>query len=439
MKLYRSVLVLAALGVLGACSKAEVVLPGERVALRAALNGPVAPASDAATVSQNIRLPAQVNHSAWPQAFGGPTHKITHPALGNSLTRAWSAPIGSGNDRKHRITADPVAANGRIYTLDARSTVTATATSGARLWQVDLTPLGENTDDASGGGLAVAGGQLYVTTGFGDLIALDAKTGARSWTQRLGAPAAGSPAVVGNLVYVVSRDNRGWAIDAANGRVKWNVSGAPSVAGVAGGAGPAVTDTMAVFPFGTGEMLGVFRKGGLRLWSASVSGQRRGNAYASIGDITADPVIDGDVIYAASPSGRLVAVSLSTGKRIWTAREGAYGAVWPVGGSLFLMSDQDRLVRIDSATGKTIWSKALPYYVNGRLKRRKAIYSHFGPVLAGGRLLVVSDDNLIRSFSPQDGSLVSSRPLGAAAAANPIVVDRTLYVVTKDGQLQAFR
>ncbi len=436
MKLHRSVLVLAALGVLSACTAREVILPGKRLDLRA--DQPAAPAE--ASASRSISLPAQVNHSAWPQAFGGPTHTIQHPALASALRPLWSAPIGSGNDRKHRITADPVAADGRVFTLDARATVTATAAAGgARLWQADLTPPGENADDASGGGLALSGKQLYVTTGFGDLIALDAATGARIWTQRLGAPAAGSPTVMGDLVYVVSRDNRGWAIGTRDGRVKWTVSGVPSVGGVAGGAGPAVTGTIAVFPFGTGEILGVFRKGGLRLWSASVSGQRRGSAYAAYSDIAADPVIVGDTLYAASPSGRMVAISTSTGKRLWTAREGAYSAVWPAGGSLFLVSDQDRLVRIDSATGETIWAKPLPYYVKTRLKRRKAIYSYFGPLLAGGRLVVVSDDGQIHSFAPQDGSLLSSAPLGGAAAANPIVVDKTLYVVTKDGQLRAFR
>ena len=36
----------------------------------------------------------------------------------------------------------------------------------------------------------------------------------------------------------------------------------------------------------------------------------------------------------------------------------------------------------------------------------EAIYAHYGPVLAGGRLVVASSDGVLRFFSPTDGALV---------------------------------
>lgn len=436
MNLTRSAILLAALVILSACAKGEVILTGERIDLRPDQTGEPDKPVDA---SRAIKLSPQVVNTSWTHAYGGPRHRIQHLALGTTLTPVWSADIGEGNGRKHRITADPVAADGRIFTLDSRALVTATSASGARLWQADLTPATDNSDDASGGGLAIVGGRVYVASGFGELVSLDAATGATVWVQKLDAAAAGTPTVVDGLVYVVSRDNRGWAIDVDTGRVKWEVSGIPSESGVAGGAGPAVTDSMAIFPFGSGEMAGVFRKGGLRLWSATLSGQRRGLAYTGVTDITADPVVVGDTTYAASPSGRLVAIGTSTGERLWTAQVGAYSAVWPEGDSLFLVTEQDKLERLDAKTGATIWSKKLPYFADARLKRRKSIYAHYGPIMAGGRLLVASDDNLIRAFSPTDGSLLGTVALPSGATANPIVVNRTLYIVTSNGQLQAFR
>lgn len=436
VNLTRSAILLATLLLLSACTAGEVILTGERVELR-----PNAGAAEVtqAEASRPIKLAAQVTNTEWTHAYGGPNHRIQHLALGPSLTPVWSASIGQGNDRQHRITADPVAADGRIFTIDARALVTATSASGQTLWQRDLTPATDSPDDASGGGLAVVGGRVYAATGFGDLAALDAATGATVWVQRLGAAAAGSPTVVDGLAYIVSRDNRAWAIDIADGRVKWEVEGIPSEAGVAGGAGPAVTDKIAIFPFGSGEMAGVFRKGGLRLWSATLSGQRRGLAYTGISDITADPVVVGETTYAASPSGRLVAIGTTTGERLWTAQVGAYSAVWPEGDSIFLITEQDRLERVDAKTGETIWSKKLPYFTDARLKRRKGVYAHYGPIMAGGRLIVASDDDQIRAFSPVDGSLLATVPLSSGATANPIVVNRTLYIVTANGQLQAFR
>ena len=64
-----------------------------------------------------------------------------------------------------------------------------------------------------------------------------------------------------------------------------------------------------IFEGGVTELRYELRKGGVRLWGSAVSGRRQGRAYANVSDITADPVIAGDVIYTGNQSGRAVAVS----------------------------------------------------------------------------------------------------------------------------------
>jgi hypothetical protein len=34
----------------------------------------------------------------------------------------------------------------------------------------------------------------------------------------------------------------------------------------------------------------------------------------------------------------------------------------------------------------------MPYFTAEKVKKRKGIYAHYGPVLAGGRVMVVSSD-----------------------------------------------
>lgn len=430
---------LAIVALLAACGEREVILEGERLDLRASLDPEAAVVEEIAEISTDITLPAQVNHTEWTHRNGTPTHRIQHPALGQALASQWSVGIGAGDSRKHRITADPVVSANRIFTLDAQAGVSATSTAGARLWQVDLTPPEDGSGDASGGGLAVDGDTLYVTTGFGELTALDVATGARKWTQDLDSATTGAPTVRDGLVYVISRDSKGWAINADTGRIEWSLTGTPSPSNMVGGAGPVVDDRLAVFAFGSGEMLAAFRKGGVQVWNSSVSGARQGRAYTTVTDITGDPVIDGDVIYAANQSGRIVALNAGSGERIWTAREGAYSPVWPTGGSVFLVSDEGNLVRLNAADGTEIWSVDLPYFENERPRRLKAVFAHYGPVLAGGRLIVASSDGQIRSFDPSSGALVSSVDIPGGATTNPVVVNGTLYVVSGRGTLHAFR
>jgi outer membrane protein assembly factor BamB len=221
--------------------------------------------------------------------------------------------------------------------------------------------------------------------------------------------------------------------------VRWQLPGTPSVSGLVGGAGPAITDRVAVFPFASGEMVAALRQGGVRIWGATLSGERRGKVYANISDIIADPVIVDDVIYSGNQSGRAVALSLSSGARIWTAEHGAYGPVQVAGGSVFLVSDQAELVRLDAATGQQIWAKDLPYFRRDRGKRRKAIFAHFGPVLAGGKLWLASDDGTLTAYDPATGAQGITVDLPGGAASGMSFAGGTMYVMSGNGQLHAFR
>lgn len=430
----------AALLSLAACGERDIILPGERLD-PLAVTSPDGPAvvGPAPVTSTALALAAPVTNGEWTHRAGNAAHQPGHLALGAGTARIFSANIGQGDDRRHRIAADPIVAAGRVFTLDSRARVTATAQSGGTAWSADLTPALESADSASGGGLAYEAGRLYVTTGFGELVALDAASGGVLWRQRVEAPVGGGPAVAGGTVYVVARNNVGWAVRAADGKVLWQTSGTPSSSGVMGVAVPAVSGNTVVFPFSSGQLLAADTASGATLWTAQVAGSRIGRAIAAIRDLTGDPVISQGVVYGGSSAGRINAVDLASGIERWSAREGANSPVAVAGGSVFAVNDQAQLVRLDAASGGVIWRVDLPYYTDAKTKRQDRIHAHYGPVLAGGRLFVASSDGVLRVFDPASGQLVGQGAIPGGAAAAPVVAGQVLYVVSRSGQLHAFR
>jgi outer membrane protein assembly factor BamB len=151
------------------------------------------------------------------------------------------------------------------------------------------------------------------------------------------------------------------------------------------------------------------------------------------------PVVADNRIYAGSFAGRAAAFDATTGQSIWRAEEGVAGPIWAAGGALFFVSDRNQLVRLDAATGQAIWVRDLPNFTRERIRRRKSIFVHHGPVLAGGRLILTSDDGVLRQFDPVSGALLGAITLPDGAATTPIVAGRTLYVVTESGNLVALR
>lgn len=445
VKLNQSIILALLLPLAFGCEKKEEILEGQRFDVRTPLDQAIPtedgvalesePASENRSVS--IKLPKQINKSSWTHRNGGADHNLGHLALGTDLTRLWSVNIGAGDSRKHRITSDPIIAGGQIFTLDAQSRVMAHTPIGAAVWVRDLVPLNDKSDEATGGGLAYANGVLYATTGFGEVTAMDAKTGAVNWTQKLNAPISAAPTVIKDRVYVVSRDNRAWSIKTKNGRIDWQQQSIGVDAGLIGGASPAAAGRSVILPFSSGEMISALTKNGLRIWSVAVSGSRRGQARSNIGDISSDPVVTKARVYAANQSGRVTAVARKDGERIWTANEGAYSPVLPIGNSVFLVSDAGQLVRLDARTGDAIWAVDLPLYKKD--KTRRDSHTHFGPMMAGGRLIVASSDGGLRSFDPENGGLISIVDIPSGAASQPAIVDGVLYVLSQNGQLHAFK
>ena len=433
---------LAAALALTACSKDEPILSGEREGIREVLQSEVRRAQAEQTPENQVvavTLPAAVNNAEWTQRIGTPSTRVAHPALSAAPQLAWSVNIGAGDGRRVRITADPVVAGGRVFTLDAKAQVAAVSTSGSLLWTSDLTPPNDRSDHASGGGLAFGDGKLFVSSGFGVLSALDPETGATLWSQDLGSPGTATPTVYDGRVYVVAGDDVAWVLDTATGRVEWQLSATPDIHNVLGGPAPALTEKYAVLAFGAGELQGAFRKGGLRLWDAQVAGERSGVASARVLDITGDPVVVGDRVYTGSHAGRMVALRLGSGNRIWTANEGPLNPVWPASDSLFMVTDRNELVRLAAQDGTRIWGHALPLFEERKPRKQAQIVGHFGPIIAGGQVVLASGDGRLRFFDPASGQMTRSVDLPGGATSNPVVAGGTLYVVSKKGQLLAFR
>ncbi|MCZ0810647.1 MAG: PQQ-binding-like beta-propeller repeat protein [Pseudomonadota bacterium] len=432
---------LAAILAVSACSKEEAILQGDREMIREVSDDSDAMPDAVAQEnrSQPLTLPAAQVNASWTQAISSPETRVAHPALSDAPERIWSTSIGSGDGRKVRITADPVVADGRIFTLDASAKVSAVSTGGEVLWTRSLVPPGESATDATGGGLAYGAGKLFVSSGFGLMTALDPETGAEIWQQNLRATGSGSPTVSGDLVYLVAGDELAWALDTDNGRIRWQLSATPDIHNVMGGPAPAVTSKYAIFAFGSGEVQGAFRQGGLRLWDSQIAGQRRGYAHARVGDITGDPVVWNERVFVGSHSGRMVALGLANGDRLWTADQGPLNRVWPAGDSIFMVSDRNELIRLQAEDGARVWAVKMPFFTKTRPRRQSEIFAHHGPVIAGGQLIVASSDGFLRFYDPVSGELRRTAELPGGATTNPVVAGGTLYVVSANGQLHAFR
>src|SRR5918993_2389193 len=340
--------------------KDKITVPGDRVAV---LISEAEIEIDPATASESMTLPAAVTNEAWAQSGGNANKSVGHVSLGQALGTAWTASIGRGSDKDGRLGGGPVVAEGKVFTMDTAGTVRAfDANSGRQLWSARFGEVGDNAASIYGGGVAYDSGRVYATNGLGYVAALNAADGAAVWTVKPAGPLRGEPSVAGDAVYVMSQDNQIYSLKTADGTSNWSNAAALEIAGVFGAAAPAIGQGTVVAGFSSGELNAHRYENGRMVWQDALARTSITTSVASLSDIDADPVIDGGVVYAVGQGGRMVALDLFSGQRIWELNFGGIARPWVAGDWLFAVNDRAQLVAVNRASGKIKWINQLPRY-----------------------------------------------------------------------------
>jgi len=399
--------------------KEESKLPGERIAV-------IPDQSYAPETSSAVSLPAPRMNSAWPQPGGSATNSLGHLALGDNLSKRWQVSIGTGSSKRGRLSAVPIVYGDRIFTLDAAGNVSSfSASSGAKIWSATTTPESESGSEGFGGGLAMDSGRVYATTGYGTVVAFDAGSGAVAWTTRTGKPIRSSPTVTNGKIFFVSSDSVVHCLDSNTGAEIWKERGLPEPASLLSNVSPAVDSGIVVAPFPAGDLGAYAVSNGQQKWVESLATNSASTAAGVLAD-PARPVIDRGIVFGISHGGRMAATSLSSGSRSWSKPIASTQMPWPAGDAVFVVDVHGKLLALSRSNGAIRWVSELP---------KASRWS--GPVLAGGRLWLVSSEGVLVGADARTGQVATEINLGAPVLIAPIVVSGRMYILTDEAELIA--
>lgn len=437
-----TVLAVAALGLAGCdtvgdmfSSSSKPKLPGKRLSV---MELETKLEVDPEAKDTQIELPTPFENKDWTQPGGAADNAMYHLAAPGKLDRLWRVSAGSGSSSSTRLVASPIVAEGKVFVLDAEATVRAfDAKSGKQVWKQDLTPDGQDSSKARGGGIAFDGDRLFVATGFGLVHALNPASGAVIWTTNGTVPFRASPTANGGRVFVVTSDNQMLCIAQENGQILWRHRGITESAGILASTSPAVAGSIVVVPYSSGELFALRVENGTVLWSDSLT--RTGNltSLSELNDIAGRPVIDRDRAFAISHSGRLVSIDLRTGERVWTKDIPGVQTPWVAGEYIFLVTTDQEVVGMSRRDGRISWLTKLPRWEDPEDKSDPIEWS--GPLLVSDRLVFVSTTGKAVSISPYTGKVIGEIDLPGKTLIAPIAADGIVYILTDDAELVALR
>jgi outer membrane protein assembly factor BamB len=395
---------------------------------------------------QSFYLPDPEPVAAWPQPFGTPDVWIENLAAAKDFKIAWKRSVGESSNRALHLTATPVAADGKVFVMDAEAHVSAyDANTGARVWATDMAERSKNDREGFGGGLAYDSGKLYMTSGYRFVAAMDAATGKRIWRTNVDTPIHGDPAVADGLVMAIDVDDNLESFSTQTGAQDWTYQALTEPARILKASGPVPAGEAVVAPFASGELVALHAANGNEEWSVTLSRTSRTNAISEIRDIAGRPVVFSDQVFAGSHSGVFDDIDLRTGNVRWTLPITTITTPWPAGDVVYIVSMAGQVVCASRDSGQVYWitdlNQKLQAATGKKKKKKKKLKNvlYFGPVLASGRLVVVSDRGDAIALDPKTGAVESTLDIGSPALEGPIAMNGMLYVLTDKAELVAIR
>lgn len=384
-----------------------------------------------------VTLPPPAANAAWPQPGGTATHDMGHLAARDTLAEAWRVSIGTGGGYRDKITARPVVAGGRVFTMDSAAGISAfDLGTGARLWRFDAQP--DSADSTNvGGGLAFDAGTLFASTGFAELLALDPVAGKPRWRTALPTPARSGPTVADGRVYVATLDDQITAHAVDGGARVWAYQGKAADTALLGLPAPAFADGLLVAGFGSGDLVCLRAGSGSVNWSDSLAAARGRTSLVDLSAIRGMPVIVQGRVYAVGLGGLCLSLDLRSGRRLWERDIASQETPWMAGDWMFVLTDSQALVALNRQDGAVAWITQLPRWENE--ERQQDPITWVGPALAGDRLIVAGSTRQALAVSPYSGKVLGTQSLSGAASLAPVIAGGAVFLVTDDGSLLALR
>ncbi|WP_020412177.1 outer membrane protein assembly factor BamB [Microbulbifer variabilis] len=338
------------------------------------------------------------------------------------LREVWSASIGD-IDKKRYAMLQPGLADGKLVAASSDGEVTAFERStGQPLWETDL-------DIELSGGVGVGLGIAVVVDYRGRAIVLDLNNGAKLWNYQVSGEVVSAPAVGSGVVVLQTVDGKLVGLDAGTGEELWSHNTTLPVLTLRGTAAPVISGGLVLAGLDNGKLIALDARDGTPRWEQRVAIPQGSAELERVVDIDGSPVVRGDLVFAASYQGRVVALSKDGGRGLWARDASTHHAVAVGGGHVYLSSVSGSVYAYNVGNGQIVWT-------NNELLRRELS----GPAYFQGVVVIGDLEGYLHVLDPNTGQFIGREQVDGDAIRIPMLVDGDLlFVLSDDGELVALR
>ncbi|MEZ5568582.1 MAG: outer membrane protein assembly factor BamB [Halioglobus sp.] len=337
------------------------------------------------------------------------------------IRKLWSVDVGDGQG-SGLYNIRPAMRGYTLYAAAADGSVRAiNREKGKVLWK-------EQLDTPLSGGVGLYENALLLGSGEGAVLKLDAGNGELLWSRQLQGEVLAPPQSDGSVVVAQTYDGKLQGMDFATGDLLWIYDSDVPVLTVRGTSTPILDGGLVYAGFANGRVMALDSRSGDVVWEVRVAISQGRSEIDRIVDIDGTMELGGGELYAASYQGRVVAIDVREGRKLWQQDVSSFSGVSTGFGNVYV-ADEDGSVYAYLRTGAGMrWSQgALGYRGLSR------------PTPVSSYLAVGDFEGYVHLLSQVDGEIVGRvKADGDGVRADMLSDGNVLYVFGNSGKLVAY-
>jgi outer membrane protein assembly factor BamB len=336
--------------------------------------------------------------------------------------KVWSTKVGDGLDKAGRQLR-PAYSSGTLYAADHKGLLAAIdAESGRKLWEI-------KTKLPFTGGPGVSGNLLLMGTQDGEVFAFDASTGTQLWSATVTSEVLAAPAEGDGVVVVRCIDGRVFGLDADTGQRLWIYDHSVPLLTLRGNAPPLLRAGVAFIGYDGGQVVALEVEDGTLMWEQTLVTTEGRTELERLSDIDGQLIFIASDLLVSSYKARLASLAADSGRLLWFKDISSATGVAVDRINLAISDKESNLWMLDRRNGAESWKQ-------DQMKNRGLGL----PAFYGSFVVVGDQDGYLHWLNVDDGQFAAREKIGGKGFTGPpIVVANTLYVMTKKGELSAFR
>jgi outer membrane protein assembly factor BamB len=335
----------------------------------------------------------------------------------------WSARIGQGANKHDYLKMSPRMDSHAIYTASTDGVVTAIKKeNGQILWQ-------SNLRHSLSSGVGIGDGLVVVANHQGDVFALNASHGKTQWQTQVAGDIIAAPAIGDGTVIIKSVNGLITSLSTSTGTTLWAHQQTEPTLLLRGASAPLIKDHYTLVGYANGSLAKMNVRNGELAWLQTVAIPEGAFAIQRMIDIDADPILFQYRIYVATYQGNLASLDFTSGKVRWSQQLSSYSGMTADESTVYVSDANGHLYAFNDYNGQINW------------QQDKLAYRRLSGPASLGRFLVLGDgEGYLHFITKKDGHLAGRVTLGSAAIyATPLTDDQTVYALTSQGYLAAYR